>query len=293
MLQHLPKFPAGVEAFRQVAVLAPRFRRNPHRLEHLHLPQRFRQRQKRGALHRIRRSLGIRVKRADRFDRVAKKFDADRLGRLGRKDVDDTAAHRILPRHLARRMFLVSRVVQKFDKILVPNRLIARDRARQTAIELRFAHPPQHRLQRSNHDVGLARRQPPQCYRARLRNFCVRRTSFIWQHVVRWKPCHAPAGLSGHRLVKPAHRVEQRFGPLIRIDHHDHGPSKLAECDRHQQGLRRIGEPGEIHFAALAAQPVARFIDGRQAANPSKKFRNQRKNHIGRWAMRSINCAVE
>ena len=62
-----------------------------------------------GALHRIRRALRVGIEGAYGFDRIAQQLDPLRLRCLRRKNIDNAAPHRVLPRHLACDVLFVSR----------------------------------------------------------------------------------------------------------------------------------------------------------------------------------------
>ena len=90
---------------------------------------------------------------------------------------------------------------------------------------------------------------------------------------------HAPSRFSRHRAVKIAHRLQHRLGALVRFHQQDGGPPQLGKRQRRQQRLRRIGQPGQAHFAARAPQRFERFLDHRAACHPREKLADQRKNH--------------
>src|SRR6185437_3350374 len=99
--RNFTKFPARIKAGRSGFVHAPRCGDDSLVRENFRTAKKFSERQKRGALDRIRGTLRIGIESADGFDGVTKKLDANGLRRLGRKNVDDAAANGILSRRLA------------------------------------------------------------------------------------------------------------------------------------------------------------------------------------------------
>ena len=72
----------------------------------------FGQRQQRRFRNFHHGALGLHIESSDGFDQVAKKLDADRLGRFGRENIQDAAAQRILAHHLHRVALLVADALQ-------------------------------------------------------------------------------------------------------------------------------------------------------------------------------------
>jgi len=175
----------------------------------------------------------------------------------------------------------------------VGDRFIPLDHPGKPPVERRLAHPPQRGLHRRNQQVGLARRQPPKRNRAVFGNFRMRRTIFVRQYVVRGKTRHASSRFPGDRAVKPAQRLDKRFGALIRLDQINRGTPQFGQRQRNEQRLRRIGQPREANLASQPAQLVAGLFNSRPARDPREKLGNEREYHARISRMRSIRRAVE
>ena len=262
-------------------------------MQHFCAAGKFREREKSGALDGIRRTLRAGIERANGFDRVAEKLDADGLRSFGREDVNDAAAHGELAGHFAGDLFVVAGAGEEVEKFAVRDFLIALDAAGELAIKFGFAHAPQGRLDGRDHQVGIAVGESPERDGAVFGNFGVRRAIVVGQDFEAGKMHDAMAGLAGDGAVKPAKRLDERFGTLIRFDEEDGGATEFGGCEGRDESFRGIGEAVEAHFAPAAAQRLDCFFYDGLATDPREKLRYQGQNHALRFLMRSIRRAVE
>lgn len=160
------ELPAGVEAGWEAGVFTKRITaRAGGRCgcsESGHLTRKFREWEKRGAFDRTDGALGIGIKGADGFDRVAEKLDANRLCRFGREDVDDAAAHGELAGHFTGELAVVAGGDEVIEKILVSDGLVALNGARELVIVGRLAEAPERRLDGHQEEIGFAGGKAPE-----------------------------------------------------------------------------------------------------------------------------------
>ena len=264
-----------------------------HFFQDFGVTRKFGQRQERGALDGAGGSLGGGIVGANGFDGVAEEFEADRLQRFGRIDVDDAAADGELAGHVAGDLFVVAGAGEKIDQGLMLDGFVAGDGAGELRIKFAVAQAPERGLDRSDEEVGFAGGEAPERDGAVFGNFGVRGTIFVGQNFVSRKVDDAAVGFSGNGAIKIAQRLEEHFGALIGFDQDDEGTAEFGESQRDDEGFGRIGEAGEAHFAASAAQRVEGLLGDRAAGHSREKLADDGKNHAGSCLMRSRRRAVE
>ena len=92
------KFPARIKSCRHAFIFTARHRAFAESIEDFIAPRIIRQRQQCRAFERAQRALAIRIELAQRFERVAEKFEPYRRIRLRRKHIHNPAANRELSR---------------------------------------------------------------------------------------------------------------------------------------------------------------------------------------------------
>ena len=142
-------------------------------------PRRLGQGQERCRGYRLLRALRGGVEFAQRLDGVAEELDAERVGGLGRKHIDDPAAHRILADVRDRLAGLVPDARQVLDHVvqvdLVPQSQLQGERPVKRPVA-----KTRHRRREGNEEhAGAAPRDAPQRHRAPLQDLRVRRPSLV------------------------------------------------------------------------------------------------------------------
>ncbi len=162
--------------------------------------------------------LRLGIESADRLDLVAEQFDAHRVRRFGRKDIDDAAANGIFAHHLDGVPPLIPDAVQVRRQVFERNLFAHAQREGELLVELALLHAQQRRADRRDGDGRPPRSHAQQTQRAFFQNFGVGRQALEGKHVERGQELRA--GLlpsADEQIEERIDRFSQRLGLLAAI----------------------------------------------------------------------------
>ncbi len=239
----------------------------------------FQQRRKGHALDRTNRALRVRIKLAQGFDRIAKKFETHRTVGLRRKHIDDSSANRELAGHFHHVVEFVAHAPEMRNQIVKRDVIFPRKRPGLSRIKRRVGKPHARGGNGRNHHASQSGGISPQSDRASFEDFRMRRDVLPGQRVHGRKDGHFGGLLSREGAVEELQGSGQRLRLRSRRDQHDDGAAKFSGDLARDQSLGRFREPRQPLARRSLAKRRNRGFQRGMAAHRRQGFRNRGQNH--------------